>query len=212
MDELVTICVNKEHEAKAWAEKQAQHAKKAQELDDDVTAWGERLQTAIDQANEMCPRETVELKGRSIKKLESTIASLEKALRQQEERLGGSGEEIYKRYVKAKAVYEDNQKTIKDLKACALVSIANKERVTRLPRLMLTLLLIRLCSTLMKSVWVAGPHSERTLLQEREYFSLGICLSETVSSIIMTCKTRLRAEIADFLLHISHGRLALQTQ
>jgi len=130
MDQLVTICVSKEHDAKAWAEKHAQHAQKAQELEDTVTGCGVRFQAAIDQANKMCPRATVELKGRSIKKLEATIASLEKALRQQEERLGGSGEDIYKRFVKAKAVYEDNQKTIKDLKACALVSFA----LNRIPR------------------------------------------------------------------------------
>lgn len=122
MDTLITTKVSKEHEVDAWKKKKAQHMEKARELEATVTSWGERLQAAMDQAGEMCPRESIELHNRSVKKLETTIASLEKALRQREARLGGSSEEVHKRYVRAKADYEDNQKTVKDLRECAGVS------------------------------------------------------------------------------------------
>jgi hypothetical protein len=80
----------------------------------------------MDRAGEMCPRADIQLKGKSVKKLEAHIVSLEKALREREQRLGGSREEIYKRFVKADAVYEENHKIVKDLKECAEVSIRIK--------------------------------------------------------------------------------------
>lgn len=122
LEELVTVQVNKDHQLKAWKAKKEQHAEAAQRLEAEVNAWGERLQQAIDQANEMCPRDAIELKGRSAKKIESALVSLEKALRQKEAELGGSGEEIYKRFVKAKANYEQDRQVVKDLRDCAEVS------------------------------------------------------------------------------------------
>lgn len=131
MEELVTDRVTKEHNATAWKEKKEQHAARAQEKEDAVTAWGERLQEAMDRAGEMCPRANIQLKGKSAKKLEANIASLEKALREREQRLGGSREEIYKRYVKANAVYEENHKIVKDLRDCAEVGSPNTTNMMR---------------------------------------------------------------------------------
>lgn len=122
MEALVTVKINKEHEVKAWEAKKVQHSELAQRLDAEVAAHAERLQRAMDQANEMCPRNEIEKQGKDVKKLENSIASLEKALRQQEQALGGSSEEIYKRYVKAKGDYEHDHQVVKDLKDCADVS------------------------------------------------------------------------------------------
>lgn len=123
MEGLVTVQVNKEHDLKAWKAKKDQHTAVAQRLEAEVAAWGERLQEAMDQADAMCKRTEIELKGRSVKRIEAGITSLEKALRERELEFGGSSEEIYKRFVKAKADYEEARQFVKDLRATAEVSI-----------------------------------------------------------------------------------------
>lgn len=124
IEALALTQARKEHEVKEWTKKRESHSAKLQDLTQHVEAWGARLQENMDKAGEMCPREEVKLSGNSVKKLEGKIESLEKALRQQEQRLGGSSEEVYKRYVQAKKTYEDNRKYIDDLKDCCSVSAA----------------------------------------------------------------------------------------
>ena len=88
-----------------------------------VDTAGEHLQTAIDTAAAICPRENVVLSGRKEDKLEGMINSLEKALAERERRVGGSSEAIHTRLVHAKKVYEDNKTTIDDLKMVLRVRI-----------------------------------------------------------------------------------------
>ena len=122
IEALVTQQVNKRHEVGEWTKKKDVHSANVQQLAQQVEAWGERMQAAINQADTMCKREEIKLTGSSVKRLEANIASLERALRQQETRLGGTSEEVHKRYVQAKKAYEDSRKQIEDLKLCCTVS------------------------------------------------------------------------------------------
>lgn len=118
---LTLTQTRKRHEVSEWTKKKEAHSATLQQLGEQVEAWAERMQEAMDKASEMCPRDQVEFQGKGVKRLESNIASLERALRAQEERLGGSSEEVYKRFVQAKKTYDENHKIIQDLKDCCTV-------------------------------------------------------------------------------------------
>lgn len=121
IDGLVTVKTSKAHEVTQWKAKEEQHKIKLAKLVATVEEWAQRMQQAMDRASEMCTREQVDLEGKSVRKLEHAINSLERALRAQEERLGGSSEEIHSRYKSAKEEYEKSQNIVKELKACAAV-------------------------------------------------------------------------------------------
>jgi chromosome segregation ATPase len=96
---------------------------KVQAAEAAVDTAGEHLQTALDTATAICPRENVVLSGRRRDKLETMINSLEKALQDRERRVGGSSEAIHNRLVDAKRVYDENKQTVDDLKAVLVVRL-----------------------------------------------------------------------------------------
>jgi chromosome segregation ATPase len=112
----------KEFALEQWRKKSDKHKQELERVEAELTSWGDRMQVAMDRAAEICPREEVDTsKARSIKKLEHNINALEKALREKEARLGGSSEEVYKRYIRAKHNYDENVTGIRDLSSCAEV-------------------------------------------------------------------------------------------
>ena len=119
-DEVTTEAVKNRVVANATVDQYKKEIAKvqgrAQAAEAAVDTAGEQLQTAIDTAGAICPRDRVTMSGRKREKLEGMITSLEKALQDRERRVGGSSEEVHKRLVQAKKVHDDNKATIDDLK------------------------------------------------------------------------------------------------
>lgn len=121
LENLITIRTTKEHEVAQLKVKEQQYQAKFEAENTKIDGIGRDLAEATAQAEQICNKDNVHLTGKTVKKLEREISSLEKVLREQEKQMGGSSEEVHNRYIEAKKVYEDNDNAIRSIKACSTV-------------------------------------------------------------------------------------------